>query len=158
MPSLLAWLAGGIAESGGRVWPETDNYFNQTDPRWASTKLGFSDSSTICNYGCGVTSIAMVFKRYGIDTDPIRLNADLRRVGAFWDDLLVWNNVGNASQGRLSVTKHFGGNWGDINAKLDAGTPVIVYIDRGSINGPGLRFSDYYSTDAVYEYVTFSPR
>ncbi len=76
------------------------------------------------------------------------------------------------------MTKHFGGNWADINSKLDAGTPVIVYIDRGSIshyvvlwgrsgtsyrmhdpiNGPGRRFSDYYSHDAVYEYITFSPR
>lgn len=169
----------GCSRVGSRIWPGTDGYFNQCDPRWADAKLGYSDSSTLGDYGCGVASLAMVYKRYGgvDDTNPIRMNRALRGVAAFQDDLLWWSRVGGAYGRRLDVTVHNGGtDWGAINGRLDAGKPVIVWVDRGPINhyvvlwerrgadylmhdpieGPNLRFSDYYSTGAVRQYVTFS--
>lgn len=168
----------GCARVGSRVWPEAGGYFNQCDPRWADAHLGFSDSSTLGDYGCGVASLAMVYRTYGGigDTDPLQMNQALRGAAAFSDDLLWWSRVGGAYGGRLSVTAHNGGaDWGAINGELAAGRPVMVYIDRGATNhyvvllqrdgstyrmndpieGPSLRFSDHYSTGAVRQYVTF---
>ncbi|MDP4000184.1 MAG: C39 family peptidase [bacterium] len=168
----------GCSRVGSHVWPGTDGYFNQCDSRWADWKLGYSDSSTLGDYGCGVAALAMVYKTYGgvSDTNPLRMNQELRRAAAFWDDLLVWGNVSGAYDNALRVTAHGGADWDLIKRRLDAGSPVMVYIDRGVTNhyvvllrrdgsedylmhdpieGPNRRFSDYYSTGAVQQYVTF---
>lgn len=168
----------GCDRVGSRVWSDAGGYFNQCDPRWADAKLGFSDSSTLGDYGCGVAALAMVYKTYGGigDTDPLRMNQALRGAAAFSDDLLWWGRVGGAYGNRLAVTAHNGGaDWAAINGELAAGRPVMVYIDRGVTNhyvvllsrdgstyrmndpieGPNLRFSDHYSTGAVKQYVTF---
>ncbi|HEY8108431.1 MAG TPA: C39 family peptidase [Patescibacteria group bacterium] len=168
----------GCSRVGSRVWPDRDGYFNQCDPRWADAKLGYSDSSTLGDFGCGVASLAMVYKLYGNvgHTTPLQMNRELRNVAAFQDDLLWWNRVGGAYGNRLDVTVHNGGtDWGAIDGNLAAGRPVIVWVDRGPINhyvvllrrdggdyrmhdpieGPNLRFSDHYSTGAVQQYVTF---
>ncbi|MEX2043660.1 MAG: C39 family peptidase [Patescibacteria group bacterium] len=169
----------GCSRVGSRIWPGTDGYFNQCDPRWSDATLGYSDSSTLGDYGCGVASLAMVYKTYGGigNTNPLQMNQALRAVVAFQDDLLWWNRVGGAYGKTLNATVHNSGtDWGDINRQLDLGRPVIVWVDRGSINhyvvllrrsgssylmhdpieGPNLRFADYYSAGAVRQYVTFS--
>ncbi len=167
---------------GSRVWDESGGYFNQLDSRWIDEKLGFSDSSTIGDYGCGVAALAMVYKHYGLQTNPSLLNGDLKRTGALFDDLLEWPNTTAASGGRLtlvgstSLFERGRADWNLINSQLDTGNPVIVYIDRpgkishyvvltarrGSgylmhdpIEGPNLRFEDYYQTDWVYQTITY---
>ncbi len=167
---------------GSRVWDDSGYYFNQLDSRWIDETLGFSSSSTIGDYGCGVTSLAMVFKSYGIQTNPSQLNAKLRSVHAFFDDLLDWRNVAGASEGRLQLANSpypLGQNtvdWSFIDRQLASGNPVIVYIDRPGtlshyvvlidkrpdgyvmhdpIEGPFLRFESYYDRNAVYQYITF---
>lgn len=169
--------SSGCDRVGAREWPETGGYFNQCDPRWSEAKLGYSDESTLGDFGCGVASLAMVYEQYGIDTDPLRLNEDLKRVGSFVGDLMQWRNSAGASGGRLALANSpYGGvDWNHINQQLDAGNPVIVYVDRGSINhyvvllrrsgtgyimhdpieGPNQRFSDHYSTSAVHQYITY---
>jgi predicted nucleic acid-binding Zn-ribbon protein len=167
---------------GSRVWDDSGFYFNQLDSRWIDEKLGFSSSSTIGDYGCGVTSLAMVFKSYGIGMNPSQLNARLRSTHAFFDDLLDWRNVAGASDGRLLLANSpypLGQStidWGFIDQQLAGGNPVIVYIDRPGalshyvvlvdkrsdgyvmhdpIEGPFLRFESYYDRAAVYQYITF---
>ncbi|MDP9211859.1 MAG: C39 family peptidase [bacterium] len=170
----------GCERVGRRIWSTADGYFNQCDSRWADATLGFS-GSTIGDYGCGVASAAMVFKRYGIDTDPIRLNAALKRVGAFDRDLLYWNNVHGASGGQLKLagTGRGAADWEFIDTQLADGDPVIVWVDRPGqynhyvvllgkdrgrylmhdpIEGPNKRFDDYYSTGAVVQYVALEPK
>lgn len=169
--------SSGCDRVGAREWPETGGYFNQCDPRWSEATLGYSDSSTLGDFGCGVVSLAMVYEQYGIDTDPLRLNEDLKRVGSFVGDLMQWRNSAGASGGRLALANNpYGGvDWGHIDRQLDSGNPVIVYVDRGSINhyvvllrqsgtgyimhdpieGPNQRFSDHYSIGAVHQYITF---
>lgn len=164
---------------GSRVWDDSGFYFNQLDSRWIDDKLGFSNSSTFGDYGCGLASLAMVFKYYGIGTNPPGLNEDLKRVRAFVDDLLNWRNVAAASGGRLALANSpypLGRvDWGFIDQQLASGNPVIVYINRGSmshyvvllekrngayimhdpIEGPYLRFADYYRQDSIYQFITF---
>jgi len=45
------------------------NYFSQRDERWASSLIGLSDRN-ILDVGCLLTSVAMVLKRNGVDTNP----------------------------------------------------------------------------------------
>jgi peptidoglycan hydrolase CwlO-like protein len=169
--------SSGCSRVGAREWPETGGYFNQCDPRWSEAKLGFSDDSTIGDFGCGVTSLAIVYEQYGLDTDPLRMNESLKRTGGFVGDLMQWRNAAGPSGGALALANNpYGGvDWSAINGQLDAGNPVIVYVDRGTINhyvvllrrsgtgyimhdpieGPNQRFSDHYSTSAVQQYITF---
>lgn len=59
--------------------------------------LGNGDSSTpLWEYGCGVASLAMVYRFYSIDTDIVRLNDTLRQnnSNAFSGAFLVWNKSG----------------------------------------------------------------
>lgn len=167
---------------GSRIWDDSGFYFNQLDSRWADGHLGFSNSSTIGDYGCGLTSLAMVYKYYGLGGTPLELNERLKHSGAFIDDLMDWRNAAAASGGQLTLANNpypigrDNVDWGLIDRQLTAGNPVIVYIDRANamshyvllvgkngssytmhdpIEGPYLRFSDYYSTSAVYQYITF---
>lgn len=163
-----------------RVWDDSGYYFNQLDSRWIDGRLGFSQSSTIGDYGCGLASLAMVYKYYGIQTDPTDLNTKLKNTGAFVDDLLDWRNAPAASGGALTLVNSpypVGQvDWNLINSQLDSGNPVIVYLRRlgqqshyvvltrrsgtgylmhDPIEGPFLRFGDHYRTDQVYQFVTF---
>jgi peptidoglycan hydrolase CwlO-like protein len=167
---------------GSRVWDDSGFYFNQLDARWIDGKLGFSTSSTIGDYGCGLASLAMVYKYYGISTTPPVLNDKLRNTGAFVDDLLDWRHVAPASDGRLSLVGspypvgRANVDWNLIDSQLAGGNPVIVYVDRpGQINhyvvliqkrgngylmhdpieGPYLQFERYYQAANVVQYVTF---
>src|SRR5947209_1044495 len=60
--------------------------FRQGDERWSDDPLGgVEDNGTIGGAGCAVASAAMVFKSYGIETDPQQLNWFLTAVGGFPD-------------------------------------------------------------------------
>ena len=59
-------------------------FFSQRDPNWRSVRLGSSHSgckmencNTIGNCGCTITSAAMVFKYYGVEITPERMNEDM---------------------------------------------------------------------------------
>lgn len=97
-------------------------YFNQTDSRWASSRIGLS-RSLIKDYGCAVTAVAMIFKYYGIDIDPGRL----ARERVFWYNLIVWPEDWQGVQLILN-TKHQGVDWLRIDEELVVGHPVIIYI------------------------------
>lgn len=167
-----------------RVWDDAGGYYNQLDSRWIDDKLGFSRESTLGDYGCGVAALATVFRHYGIDTDPPRLNQELRRNRAFVDDLLDWRRVPAASGGLLTLaSKPYpigqpSVDWALIDAQLAANNPVIVYVDRAGeishyvtliakrgenyfmhdpIEGPNLRFGDYYRNEAVLQAISFRP-
>ena len=57
----------------------------QRDPRWAGQRLGTVDGSTIGQYGCYVSSLAMVAKYYGHDVTPASLD-DLFTNGKFYNN------------------------------------------------------------------------
>lgn len=57
--------------------------YSQRDPRWASVKLGFGDT-TIGSHGCKITSFAILDGR-----TPLELNQLFKEKGAFSGDLLI---------------------------------------------------------------------
>jgi hypothetical protein len=49
--------------------------FRQSDERWSDDSLGgVPDNGTLGGQGCAVAAAAMVFKFYGVETDPQQLN------------------------------------------------------------------------------------
>src|SRR5438045_8822480 len=49
--------------------------FRQSDDRWSDDPLGgVPENGTIGGEGCALSAAAMIFKSYGIDTDPQQLN------------------------------------------------------------------------------------
>lgn len=163
-----------------KIWPEDNNYFNQTDKRWATMLIGGGvyydpdDPSYMWKYGCAVTSMAMVLKKWGADIDPSRLSQSQ----IYRTDLIAWQDVPGPGGfgGSIEVVGHaYGGvvDWDRIDGALNSGNWVIVYVsDVGHyvvlLNkegdsykmhdpyfGPNLSFNSKYSKGAVDEMVIY---
>ncbi len=95
--------------------------FTQTDPQWKNDYLGCG--TTIGSQGCALTSTAMVFKYFGVNTNPKLLKNCL----GYRACPINWGGAGSAcSEGKVSggEIRNF-----DFNATQDAlarGLPVIV--------------------------------
>jgi hypothetical protein len=69
-------------------------YFSQADPAWKNIKLGTSTVATIGSHGCLLCDVASILTYYQKDTNPARLNDDLKRVNGFYQgSLLVYGAV-----------------------------------------------------------------
>jgi Peptidase_C39 like family len=83
----LIIMSSGIASADIMLNVPT---FDQTDSRWASDPLGLGTcTETIGSSGCVVTSVAMVLKYYGIQTDPKDLNSFLK-INAGYDNCKIY--------------------------------------------------------------------
>jgi peptidoglycan hydrolase CwlO-like protein len=123
------------ASVGGYAKPtsglaSTSWYFSQTDSRWGDKKIGNS-SSLMKNYGCAVTSVAMVFKYYGASIDP----GLMAKQKIFYYDLIKWPASWSPNITLSSSINHGNINWKTIDSELKKDHPVIVYIKK--TNGGG---------------------
>ncbi|PIS15839.1 hypothetical protein COT62_01550 [Candidatus Roizmanbacteria bacterium CG09_land_8_20_14_0_10_41_9] len=146
-------------------------YFSQRDERWAYNRIGNSDED-ILDVGCLLTSVAMVLKKYGVDTDPSKIAANSQYfylntayMNYRWD-LNPWPN--NLTSYSLSISQ--------IDDEIRNGHPVIVGVYAGyygqhfivlkSIDGddymmydpyygPDKKFSEHYSKDQIFAAETF---
>jgi peptidoglycan hydrolase CwlO-like protein len=116
-----------VAERPSENLASTNWYFSQNDTRWKDMTIGFS-TSTVDDYGCAISSVAMVFKYYGININPGRL----AKQPIYYRDLIYW-----PSQWRfLDLVKKTGhksggltnGDWNLIDREIASGHPVIVFI------------------------------
>lgn len=97
-------------------------HYYQTDPRWANTTIGNSNS-TMKNYGCAVAALAMIFKFHNEDITP----GKLAKQPLFSFDLIKWpanwrsiNLIANETRQKV--------NWAKVDANLANGHPVIVFV------------------------------
>ena len=146
LSALEAKPSDGLASSS---W-----YFSQQDSRWADKTIGFS-SSSIRNYGCAVSCVAMVFKYYGIDIDPGRL----AKQRIFYRDLISWpsqwrflDRVADVSHRSSGLSKT---DWKVIDREIAAGHPVIVFI-RANGRGAG-HYVVIHSKDSKGKYIVHDP-
>jgi peptidoglycan hydrolase CwlO-like protein len=159
-----------------KEWSGENNYFNQTDKRWAMMLIGGGVyvKSYMWEYGCAVTSMSMVLKKWGADIDPGRLSQS----PIYRADLIAWQDVpGVGFGGTIKVIGHgYGGvvNWEEINQSLNSGNWVIVYV--GGVGhyvvllskegddykmhdpyfGPNMSFNSKYSQGAVDEMIIYT--
>lgn len=99
-------------------------YYNQRDSQWGTYSLGGSNLS-VAEYGCLVTSMAMVATHYKKDIKPSDIARDPT---AFFspdrNTALLWKAI---TVKGVSITR----SWGSLDGELSAGRPVIVGIGAG---------------------------
>jgi len=102
--------------------------FQQDDPRWTFQLLG-PTIDTVGQEGCALTSVAMVFNFYGIDTDPERLNQFLTTHGGYTDNgWLYWEKAAELAPTRVAKAYEDLPSYALIDQNLLAGNPVIVRL------------------------------
>lgn len=102
-------------------------YFNQRDSQWGNKGIGLS-SSSMAEYGCLVTSVAMVVNHYGKSLTP----GDIASSGnPFWGST-AYMNQGSWNVNGVTVTRtRIGSSTAKIDEELAAGRPVVVGIYGG---------------------------
>lgn len=104
--------------------------FRQGDERWSDDPLGgVPDNGTIGGQGCAVAAAAMVFKFYGIDTDPQQLNWFLTAVDGYTDrGWLYWDRAAWFAPGRVRHVYEDLPSYHLIDSNLARGNPVIIRV------------------------------
>ncbi len=113
-----------------KYWASTSWYFSQTDSRWGSQKIGNS-KSLMKDYGCAVTSVAMVLKNLGANISP----SSLAKAKVFSGDLINWPGTWSPNIDLVSSIGHSNVNWTTIKSQISDGHPVIVHIRKATGGG-----------------------
>ena len=110
--------------------------YSQRDNRWKNKKLGFSTVSTLGAYGCIVTCLAMIARYFGKETDPGKMNDDLKGVDGFQSKVYYkWGRL-NRLYSDISFTKFVNtpdpvtpAQFAEIDAHLQKGFLVMLKVD-----------------------------
>jgi len=122
---------GGPAAKGELNYPK----FSQGDPKWAGNKLGDSNSRTLRQAGCALTSVASMLAARGVDTNPAKLNQFMQKEKAFMGAAIAPGMQGWGAVDKLGATK-FGGvksgwNQGQISQSMKDGNTLIANVRGG---------------------------
>jgi hypothetical protein len=135
-----AALAGAIAVAavlGSPLGAAADSSMSiavmgQQEAAWGGAPLGTSVMDSVASAGCAITSVTMMLRYYGMNTDPGAFNAWLTANGGYaYDDQLIWDAVTRYSGGRVGFSGWLGADLGAIQAELDAGRPVVAEVRLG---------------------------
>lgn len=116
---------GGVIGPDGLGKGYDGSYFSQRDSRWASVAIGNS-SESIYNVGCLITSVAMVLKSKGVDTNPGAIGSNSSYFFANTAYMLSRSSInlpGGKSSRKIAI--------GDIDRELEGSNPVIVGVRAG---------------------------
>jgi len=104
--------------------------FPQGDQQWSDDPLGgVPDNGTLGGEGCAVAATAMVFKSYGIDTDPQQLNWFLTAVGGYTDQgWIYWDRAAWLAPDRVRHIYEDLPSYWLIDSNLARGNPMIVRV------------------------------
>lgn len=128
-------------------------YYNQRDARWFYTAMGYSRLAT-GEYGCLVTSTAMVATHYGSNITPGDISST---PSAFFSNTAFLNRTITVRGVTVKRTRQSSGYAKSvINAELAAGRPVIVGLRLGGYSNAhfvvikGKNSSGYVMNDPWY--------
>ncbi len=105
-------------------------YFSQRDSRWGNKTIGNS-KSLMKDYGCAITSVSMVFRKYGSTIDP----GKMAKQPIFYYDLIKWPASWNPEIALVSSISHGNISWSKVDSEIKKGHPVIIYIKRSRGGG-----------------------
>jgi hypothetical protein len=125
-------IKGKLAPSGGRYFFRKVELavpqFFQADEKWRDDQLGYSNG-TLGAEGCAIASVAMIFKFYGIDTDPQRLNWFLDAADGYTPQGWVyWEKAAELAPDRTRHVYEDLPSYFLIDSNLARGNPVIVRL------------------------------
>jgi hypothetical protein len=133
-----AWnkIGPGMEPSGGLYFPTrvalNVPYFHQGDVRWRQEKLGLGES-TLGGEGCAVTCAAMVLSSYGVDTDPGRLNEQLKENDGFEKKQWIkWETAAEVTGNVARKAYEDPPSFRLIDEQLRRGNPVIIRVNSKS--------------------------
>jgi peptidoglycan hydrolase CwlO-like protein len=114
------------------LFASTSWYFSQKDSRWGSMTIG-KTKTLMSDYGCAVTSVAMVFKNHGGSITP----GILAKKPIFEGDLITWPSPWDKPKLEISSEgkSHKNINWSTVDSEIKKDNPVIVYIGRSKGDG-----------------------
>jgi hypothetical protein len=136
--------------------------YSQTDPVWKSKPLGFSNKSTIGEFGCLLTSVSMLASAYGIDAPPEELNEKMKKVVGFsaGTAFMIPAAVPAALPGMRYVTyincENSPAPLSEIDAWLAHGKPVIIVADWSPQSGVQTHFMVVYGKQDD-DYLVYDP-
>ena len=141
----------------------TIKQFSQTDPQWKANLLGFDKSSTIGNYGCLLTSMAMCAAHYGASGDltPPILNEKMKAIGGFQSGtafIVAWM-IGNIVPGMKLDYRNCGGSpapIAEIDNRLAMNQPVIIEVDWSPNAGLQTHYAVAYAKEGN-DYLVYDP-
>jgi hypothetical protein len=104
--------------------------FRQGDEKWRADAIGgVEDNGTLGSVGCAVAAAAMIFKSYGIDTDPQQLNWFLTAVGGYTEEgWLYWERAAWWAPERVRHVYEDLPSYSLIDSNLQRANPVIVRV------------------------------
>jgi hypothetical protein len=107
---------------------------HQAEEKWRDDPLGGIESNgTLGGEGCAVAAAAMVFKFYGIDTDPQQLNWFLTASDGYTENgWLYWDRATWFAPDRVRHVYEDLPSYQLIDSNLSHGNPVIVRVRLGS--------------------------
>lgn len=139
--------------------------FSQHDPLWACDQLGYNEDWTmgVCatkpdtqSGGCAVTSVAMVLKYFGVNTDPGQLNQWLKDNAGFTGAQIYWAIAANIDSSIEFTARIDSTDWNRLRSELDAGYPVVLQVNNGGhyVVATGYSGNTYYINDPGYSSCT----
>jgi hypothetical protein len=107
---------------------------HQAEEKWRDDPLGGIEANgTLGGEGCAVAAAAMVFKFYGIDTDPQQLNWFLTASDGYTENgWLYWDRATWFAPDRVRHVYEDLPSYQLIDSNLSHGNPVIVRVRLGS--------------------------
>lgn len=97
-------------------------YYSQKDPRWGDKRIGQS-KSLLKDYGCALSSVAMVFTYHGKSVTP----ASMAKQPIYYWDLISWPADWNGIK-LAANTNHGGVDWDNVDEEIKNDNPVIVFV------------------------------
>jgi hypothetical protein len=128
--------SSSVAGSGG--WDLSGQnsmvYYNQCDPKWGNTPYGKGKSS-ICEGGCGITSLAMIVSTLKNNKTPKQLSDRYGdRYHTFGTDWSLWPVA--AKDYNLKMTD-LGKDLNKVKGILESGGLVLLSVDPGAFTSAG---------------------
>lgn len=139
MAGLAAWWVLPARRAEVRLSPKSqeivsrnafasESFFLQTDPRWATEKIGGS-GEPLRWVGCTICCLSMALAHHGVDLNPSELNRKLKEMDGFTHRGWVkWDAVRIASKERVRVELPPNPTHKVINEALAIGDPVLVKV------------------------------
>lgn len=111
-----------VEKAPSKYWAKNNWYYSQKDTRWGNKTIGQS-KSLLKDYGCALSSVAMVFTYYGETVTP----AIMAKQPIYYWDLISWPAKWSGIS-LIANTKHSGVNWSTIDKEIEKEHPVIIFV------------------------------
>jgi peptidoglycan hydrolase CwlO-like protein len=141
-------------EPPSSLFASTDWYYSQRDPKWGDVKIGISGLK-MKNYGCAISSVAMVFTAHKDKITPLQL---VKKPIYTEEGLIAWPSKSYGDKVSLASygVRHGNISWKVIDSQIKKDNPVIVYIKKTKGSG-GHYVVIHHKESSTGKYVVHDP-